>query len=110
MKLCQDCYYRESTCLSTKLKCEAMGCKRKIIEKSDYRVVYVYDDVVPFEERRFRDMILCSMHSGFSWMNKSGAVLLASAILRGLSEKWGTRNGPKGKYIDAPQFDKVTIF
>jgi hypothetical protein len=105
LKLCQDCYFKESTCLRTRIKCEVPGCKRKLQTKADFRVFYVYDDMVT--PHVFREMVLCSIHNGFGWLKSAETVLPVSVILKGLSERWGTKNGPKGRYIEVPPFDKV---
>ena len=107
LKLCQDCYFKESTSMRTRIKCEAPGCKRKIQTKADFKVFYAYDDTLPVGERVFRDMILCSLHNGFGWLKWAPAILPVSVIMKGLGERWATKSGPKNKYIEVPAFDKV---
>ena len=86
-------------------RCEAGACSSRLRTLEDCCYLLIYDDLaVPPAKKQFRNMILCPHHSKFNWFYDLKIILPLSTVIKGFSEKWGTCNGPRGTYVQIPEF------
>ena len=91
----QQCAYR----------CEAGACSSRLRTLEDCCHLLIYDDMpVPPAKKQFRNMVLCPQHSKFNWFYDIKIVLHLSTVVKGFSEKWGTCNGPRGTFVQVPEY------